>query len=177
MADRKAPCSKQREILLAIFLSDEEKANLPPDLSRHLESCDACSHYWKGLGAILSAYPQEPLYSSFLREKTLRRLAGGDQAVRTKWLPAVVLATLLSLSLSFVIPVCLLAKIFSYWTASTAMACGAALGTLLAAGMLVTVSSAISLIHMGYIRFGDEEDARIRAGVPSTAVMNWFLTL
>ena len=37
MANSEAPCSKQREILLEIFLSDGERANLPSELNRHLE--------------------------------------------------------------------------------------------------------------------------------------------
>jgi len=125
-----------------------------------MECCDACSRYWKNLSTVQSVYPQEPLYSSFLRAKTLRRLAGRDQAFKLEWMPALALAALLSLSLSFVIPVCLLAKVFSYWTSSTAAACGAALGTLLAGGLLITAASAISLFEMGYIRFGNEEDVR-----------------
>jgi hypothetical protein len=172
MVDRKGPCRKQREILLDIFLSKREKANLPPDLSRHMESCDACSRYWNSLGSIRSAYPQEPLYSPFLRAKTLRRLTGGDPAIKLKWMPAIALASLLSVSFSFVIPAWLLAKIFSYWTSSTAMACGAALGILLVGGMLVTAVAAFALIERGYIRFDNEEDTRVRAGTPSAAGMN-----
>jgi hypothetical protein len=162
MVTGKTPCSKERETLLEIFLSEGEKANLPSDLLRHMGRCYACSRYWKSLSAVRSASLQEPLYSSFLRAKTLRRLAGRDQAFRLEWMPALVLAALLSLSLSFVIPVCLLAKVYSYWTSSTAAACGAALGTLLAGGLLITVASAVSLFEMGSIRFGNEEDVRVR---------------
>ena len=158
----KTPCSQERETLLEIFLSEGEKANLPSDLLRHMGCCDSCSCYWKSLSAVRSASPHELLYSSFLRAKTLRRLAGRDQAFRLEWMPALVLGALLSLSLYFVIPVCLLAKVYSYCTSSTAAACGAALGTLLAGGLLVTIASAVSLFEMGYIRFGNEEDVRAR---------------
>ena len=81
----------------------------------------------------------------------------------------IVLAALLSLSFSFVLPVWLMAKLFMYWTSSTAIACGAALAILLAGGTLVTVVSAISLMERGYIRFGDEEVTQGRAGFPSEA--------
>ncbi len=172
MADKKAPCSKQREILLEIFLSDGEKANLPSELNHHLQSCASCAHYWSNLGAVRSSYPQDRLYSPFLRAKTLRRMAERDQAFKIGWMPIVVLAALLSLSLSFVLPVWLMAKLFMYWTSSTAVACGAALAILLAGGTLVTVVSAISLMERGYIRFGDEEVTQGRAGLPSAAGIN-----
>jgi hypothetical protein len=162
MTDKKAPCSKQREILLEVFLSGGEKANLPPDLGRHLANCDACSRYWGNLGAVWANYPQETLYSPFLRAKTLRCLADRDQAFKTRWMPLVVLAALLSLSFSFVIPIWLLAKLFMYWTSSTAVACGAAMATLLAGGILVSAVSAFSLIERGFIHLGDE--AGIRGG-------------
>ena len=84
-------------------------------------------------------------------------------------MPLVVLAALLSLSFSFVIPVWLLAKLFMYWTSSTAVACGAALAILLVGGTLVTVVSTISLMERGYIHFGDEEVTQCRTGFPSEA--------
>jgi hypothetical protein len=169
MANSKAPCSKQREILLEIFLSDGEKANLPSELNHHLESCAACSRYWNNLGALRSAPPPDPLYSPFLRAKTLRRMAGREQAFKIGWMPLVVFAALLSVSFSFVLPVWLLARLFMYWTSSAAVAGGVALAISLAGGILVTVVSAISLMERGYIHFGDEEGMPGRTRAPSTA--------
>ena len=169
MADRKAPCSKQREILLEIFLSDGKKANLPSELHHHLQSCASCARYWNSLGVVRASYPQDRLYSPFLRAKTLRRMAEKDQAFKIGWMPIVILAALLILSLSFMLPVWLMAKLFMYWTSSIAVAYGAALAILLAGGTLVTVVSAISLMERGYIRFGDEEGIQRRTGVPSMA--------
>ena len=174
MADKKAPCSKQREILLDVFLSEGEKANLPNDLRRHLQSCDACTRYFGSLGSVRSAYPRNPLYSPFLRAKTLRRLADRGQAFKARWIPFIVLAALLSLSLSLVIPVWLLAKLFMYWTPSTAVAGGAALAILLMGGTLVTAISAISLMERGYIHFGDEEGIQGWTAFASAARANEF---
>jgi hypothetical protein len=172
MADEKAPCSKHRESLLEIFLSERERANLAPDLSRHLESCGACSRYWNNLNAVRTDYPQDPLYSPFLRAKTLRRLTGVDQAFKRRWIPLVVLAALLSISFSFVLPVWLLAKVFMHWTSSTAIACSAAMGVLLLIGTLAAVVTAISLMERGYILSGDEEGTQGWAVFPSTAGFN-----
>ena len=174
MADRKAPCSKQREILLEIFLSEGESANLPSELNQHLQACASCMHYWSSLGVVRSSYPPDRLYSPFLRAKTLRRMCERDQAFKIEWMPIIIFAALLSLSFSFVLPVWLMAKFFMYWTSSIAVACGAALAILLAGGTLVTVVSAISLMERGYIRFGDEEVAQGRTGLPSTADINGF---
>jgi hypothetical protein len=174
MANSEAPCSKQRDILLEVFLSEGEKANLPTDLNRHLENCVSCSLYWSNLRAVLSEYPTDPLYSSFLRAKTMRRLADRDQAFKARWMPFIVFAALLSLSFSFVLPVWLLAKLFMYWTPSTAVAGGAALAILLVVGTLATAISAISLMERGYIHFGDEEGIRGRTAFASTARVNEF---
>ena len=172
MADKEAPCSKQREILLETFFSDGENANLPSELNHHLQSCASCAHYWSSFGLLRSSYPPDRLYSPFLRAKTLRRMAERDQAFKIVWMPIVISAALLSLSFSFVLPVWLMAKLFMYWTSSIAVACGAALAILLAGGTLVTAVSAISLMERGYIRFGDEKKAHGRAGLPSAAGIN-----
>jgi hypothetical protein len=172
VADKKAPCSKQREILLEIFLSADEKADLPSELNHHLQSCTSCAHYWSSLGVVRSSYPPDRLYSPFLRAKTLRRMAERDQAFKIGWMPVVILAALLSLSFSFVLPVWLIAKLVMYWTSSIAVAYAAALAILLAGGTLVTAVSGISLMERGYIRFGDEEVTQGRAGLPSAAGIN-----
>jgi hypothetical protein len=172
VADKKAPCSMHREGLLEVFLSEGEKANLPPDLSRHLENCDACSRYWDNMGSVLAGYPKDPLYSPFLRAKTLRRLDNPDQVFKRRWVPLVVFAALVSISLSFVLPVWLLARLFMHWTSSAALAGGIALGILLLTGTLATVVSAISLIERGYIHFGNEDGIQGRAGFPSMAGNN-----
>jgi hypothetical protein len=169
MANSEAPCSKQRESLLEIFLDEEEKANLPSGLSRHMEKCDACRRYWDSMKSVRAGYPGEPLYSPFLRAKTLRRLNDRGQAFKRRWVPVVVLGALLSISFSFVLPVWLLAKFFMYWTSSMGMACGAALVVLLLIGTLVTVVSAILLMERGYILSGDEEETLGRAAFPSEA--------
>jgi hypothetical protein len=166
MADRKAPCGKQREILLERFLSDGEKANLPSELNHHLQNCTACARYWNNLGEVRSTYAPDPLYSPFLRAKALRRMAERDQAFKIGWMPLVVLAALLSVAFSFVLPVWLLARLLMYWTSSTAVAGGVALAILLAGGMLATAVSAISLMERGYIHFGDEDGIPGRTGAP-----------
>ena len=172
MDDEKAPCSKQREFLLEAFLSDGEKTNLPSGLNHHLQSCAACARYWNNLSAVRSAYAPDPLYSPFLRAKALRRLAERDQAFKIGWMPLIVLAASLSVAFSFVLPVWLLAKLFMYWTSSTAVACGVALALLLAGGILVTAVSGISLMERGYIHFGDAEGIPGRTEAPSTAGIN-----
>jgi hypothetical protein len=174
MADSKAPCSKQRKILLEVFLSEGEKANLPSDLNRHLENCASCSLYWSNLRAVRSEYQPDRLYSPFLRAKTLRRLADRDQALKASWMPFIVLAALLSLSFSFVLPVWLLTKLFMYWIPSTAVAGGAAMGILLVGGTLATAISAISLMERGYIHFSDEEGIQGRTAFASTARIHEF---
>jgi len=174
MADKKAPCSKQRDILLEIFLSDGEGAHFPSALNQHLQGCSSCRYYWSSLGVVRSSYPPDRLYSPFLRAKTLRRMSEGEQAFKIGWVPIIIFAALLSLSFSFVLPVWLMAKLFMYWTSSIAVACGAALAIMLAGGTLVTVVSAISLMERGYIRFSDEEVTQGRAGLPSAADINGF---
>lgn len=174
MSDKKAPCSKQRETMLEVFLSGGQKANLPSGLNSHLKNCDSCSLYWNNLRTVQSEYPADPLYTPFLRAKTLRRLNDRDQAFKAKWLPLVVLAALVSLSFSFVIPVWLLAKLFMYWTSSTAVACGAAMAIMLVVGALVTAVSAISLMERGYIHFGDEDANQGRTAFASYAGANEF---
>ena len=134
----------------------EKEALFPPELDHHLQSCASCIGYWNSLGAVRSAYASDPLYSPFLRAKTLRRMAERDQAFKIGWMPLVVVAALFSMAFSFVLPVWLLTKLFMYWTTSTAVACGVALAILLALGILVTAISAISLMERGYIHFGDE---------------------
>lgn len=169
MADKNAPCSVHRENLLEIFLDEGEKANLPSGLSRHMEACNTCKRYWDSMRSVRAGYPGDPLYSPFLRAKTLRRINDRGRAFKRRWVPGVVLGALLSISFSFVLPVWLLTKFFIYWTLSTAMACGAALGVLLLIGTLVTVVSAILLMERGYILSGDEEATPGRAAFPSEA--------
>jgi len=168
VADRKAQCSKHRETLLEIFLAEGEQASLPPELNRHLGSCDTCSRYWQSLGAIRTACPQEPLYSPFLRAKTLRHLTDQERALNPGQLLLVTLAALTSISFSFVLPGWLLARLFMHWTASSAVAGGAAMGVLLIIGALTTVVSALSLMEGGFIHFGDGEGIQGMGAIPST---------
>ena len=160
MANRESPCSKQRELLLEIFLSDGESANLPCELNQHLQGCAPA----RIIGATLVLYGLHTHRTGSIHHSCGKDSSDAcpkeDQAFKIGWVPMIIFAALLSLSFSFVLPVWLMAKLFMYWTSSIAVACGAALAILLAGGTLVTVVSAISLMERGYIHFGDEESER-----------------
>jgi hypothetical protein len=174
MLNKRTSCRKNQDGLLESFLSGGESASLPPDLRIHLEGCASCRQYWHNLAVVRSGYPQDPLYSPFLRAKTLRRLANRDQAIRVEWLPLVVLAAVLSLSLSYVLPVWLLSRLFMQWTSSAAVAYGAALGIMLVLGLLVTVASAISLIERGYIHLSNGKGLSDPTETPAMTMLNGF---
>jgi hypothetical protein len=160
MYDERTECRKNQEILLDSFLSEGENACLSAGLIRHLENCSSCQRYWMVLGTVRSAFPPEPLYSPFLRTKTLRRLTDRKMKLRVEWLPLIVFAALLSFSFSFVLPGLLLSRLFMHWTSSTIAAHGAACGILLLLGSLATVATAISLFERGYIQLGNREDTK-----------------
>ena len=177
MHNERTACRRERDALLESFLSAGESASLSADLRLHLEGCASCRQYWHNLGVVRFSYPRDPLYSPFLRAKTLRRLANRDQAIRVGWLPLVVLAALLSLSLSYVLPAWLLSRLFLQWTSSAAGAYGTAIGIMLVLGVLVTVAAAISLIERGYIHLGNGEGIPNPTGSPAMTMPNGFPSL
>jgi hypothetical protein len=170
-------CRKEQDALLESFLSKGARASLSAELTIHLEGCASCRQYWHNLGVVQSGYPQDPLYSPFLRAKTLRRLAHRDQAIRVEWLPLVVLAALLSLSLSYVLPAWLVSRLFMQWTPSATVAYGAALGIMLLLGVLVTAASAISLIERGYIHSGNGKGISNLTESPAMTTLSGFPSL
>jgi hypothetical protein len=91
-----------------------------------------------------------------------------------EWLPLVVLAALLSLSLSYALPAWLLSRLFMQWTSSAAVAYGAALGIMLVLGMLVTVASAVSLIERGYIHLSNGKGISNTTESPAMTILNGF---
>ena len=114
-------CREAQNALLDSFMTAGEKASLPADLRLHLEGCASCRQYWYNLGVVRSSYPRDPLYSPFLRAKTLRRLADRDQEIRVQCLvPWVLLASLLSLSISYLFPTWLVSRFVMQWTSSVA---------------------------------------------------------
>ncbi len=158
MVENVGGCRKKQEELLESFLAGGERAALSIELNNHLESCAACRNYWKALAAVRFGFPEDSMYSSFLREKTMRRLASHERAASIAWLPLIILAALISLSLYVVLPAWLLSRLFSHWTSSLSLACGAAFGTMLLVGMMVTAAAAVSLIEQGYIRFDNRRE-------------------
>lgn len=177
MPDERTACRKKQEALLEAFLSEGENASLSVDLNGHLEFCASCRQYWKGLEGVRSGFPQTSLYSPFLRAKTLRRLADREQAPGAQYLPLIILAALLSVSLSFVLPCWLLSKLFMHWTSSMVAACGAACGALFLLGLLVTMATAISLVERGYIRMGNGEGIKSYVRFPPTIGRSGFPSL
>lgn len=151
MSNRNAACGKEQKALLEAFMSEGAKAQLSAKLCLHLEECISCRRYWEALGAVRLGFPETPLYSSSLKHRTLRRIAGPQPAAGARWLPLIVPAALLSLSISLLIPGWLLSRIFLDWTASTAMAYGAGYGTLMLLGILGTAAAGISLVERGYV--------------------------
>lgn len=143
-------CRKERELLLETFLSGQE---LPAGLRRHLEQCASCRRYLHALGAVREGLAQPPLYSSALRERTLRRLAVPKPDTGLKWLPLVVPAALTSLALSLLVPGWVLSRWLLGWTESPAMAYGAGFGALMLVGTAGTVIAAIALAERDFIHF------------------------
>lgn len=160
MLDHKIQCRRNREALLEMFLSEGDRARLPAEHSNHLQGCAACRRYWENLNSVRSGFEEDPLYSPFLREKTLRRLAGRKAKSKLEWLPLIIFASLISFLLSFVLPGWVLLEFYGRWTSSFPVACAAAFGTLLMAGALVTAIATLSLIERGYIQFNNGQEAR-----------------
>jgi hypothetical protein len=157
MLSDKFTCNKEQDELLEAFLAAEKSEILSADLWTHLEHCASCREYWRNLAVVRSAYTQDRRYSPLLRANSLRRLANGNQKKRIECLALAMPGIILSLSLSYVLPAWLLARLFSLWTPSTAAAYAAALGIMLIMGLLITSISAISLIERGYIRLEDSK--------------------
>lgn len=166
MSDKGTACGREREALVEAFMSEGAHARLSAGLRRHLEQCASCRRYWEALGAVPLGFPETPLYSPALKQRTLRRMAGQKPAADYKsaagarWLPLIVPAALLSLTLSLLIPGWLLARVFLHWTASTAMAYGAGYGILMLLGTLVTVAAGISLAERGLVAADSGEGCR-----------------
>ncbi len=160
MPNKSAVGCKEQEALLKTFLSAGGSARLSAELSRHLEHCVSCRQYWEALSAVRHGFQETPLYSSALRDRTLRQLASPKQATGFKWLPLVIPAALLSLSISLLIPGWLLSRLFLHWTSSTAAAYGAGYGILILLGSLVTGAAGISLTERGYIHPDNGESCR-----------------
>jgi len=173
MADRKAPCSRQREILLEIFLSEGESANLPSELNQHLRDCASCMHYWSSLGVVRLHTRR----TGSIRHSCGQRLSGAcaKEIRRSK-------------SNGCHNRFCRSAEPFILFRASgladgkafyvlDLINCGrmrGCVGNL--AGRRNTRDRSFRYFAdgTGYIRFGDEEVAQGRTGLPSTADINGF---
>jgi hypothetical protein len=177
MSNKGTTCRKEQESLLESFLSEGESATLSEELKHHLERCTDCRQYWENLGSMRSGFHGDSLYSSFLRDKTLKRLASPERARGIKWLPLIIPAAVISLSCSLVLPGWLLSKFYLHWTSSVAAAYGAAGATLMLLGMLVTNAAAISLIERGYIHLGNGNAPQNFQGSLSTEDRNRYASI
>jgi hypothetical protein len=157
MPNSRNECPWKQEALLEHYLAGGSRVSLSDELDRHLECCSSCRQYWNNLSAVRSGFQENSLYTSFLREKTLRRLAGLERKTGFAWLPLIIVASLLSLSLSYALPGWLLSRIYSYWISSPVAVYVAAWGTLLLVGTLVTMTVALALVERGYIHLGNGE--------------------
>ena len=174
MPNKNAACNSKQEALLEVFLSRGASASLSTDLRYHIEVCAVCRQYWENLGTVLSGFPEGPLYSPYLRNKTLRRLAVQEEPHGIERLPLIVLAALFSFSLSFVLPGWLLSKLLSLWTSSAAIAYGTACAALLLLGTLATLAVIVALVERGYIRLGNGIGIQPLNELPSMTQRNGF---
>ncbi len=113
------PCREVRESVLGLTL-EKSKAELPPDLARHLRQCAACTNYREGVNLPAVLFKGPPLYTHALKLKTLHAVEETNE-LSGRWLTvALVPLAICSLFLSVVAPVWVGSSILERWISSPA---------------------------------------------------------
>jgi predicted anti-sigma-YlaC factor YlaD len=149
-------CRESRERLRSL-LADDPQGRPPRDLDEHLAGCPACRQYWDGIRQAPSLWPEaQPLYTTFLREKTLRTVARRTEergaVLVMLWAP---LGTA-SLLLSLLLPMFLLGLPLRIWLGDSVASYAAAflliqVASLTVAGLIV--AAVHRLRRSGFIPF------------------------
>jgi predicted anti-sigma-YlaC factor YlaD len=149
-------CRAIRERLCAL-LADDAGGRPSPDLESHLAACPACRKYWDGMRQTPALWSdQPPLYTTFLREKTLRTVARQAEergtALVLLWAPIGTASVLLSLLL----PMFLLGQPLQIWLGHAAASYAAAFLLLQGASLALAglVVAAVHRLHRsGFLPF------------------------
>jgi|GEM_PF-3188378 len=119
------------------------------DLRAHLDVCPDCRRYAGGLRLAPILWPHEqPLYTTFLREKTLRTVArrAGEQRTHLAllWAPL----GLVTLMLPLLLPVLLVGRLLAGWLGQSPAVYGGAFLLVQAASMTVAAVFLAAMVRL-----------------------------
>ncbi len=127
MPDKPVECQSTRQVILERILSDGFEEGEPRTVSEHLQSCEGCNSYRKGLHTIPRLLPTESspqYYTPSLKARTLAAVTADSNDRIPGFLPPLLLVFAAMASLFNFIPIWLLNRIVSLPGESTALSLG-----------------------------------------------------
>jgi hypothetical protein len=108
MVEINKDCEAVRKELRERVLECNPPQHTPPWASQHLKNCLSCRNYQEGLGLAFALFDQRDFYSLSLRQSTLARIQNAAEDWDLPKTILVVIASLISAQLSFLLPMWLL---------------------------------------------------------------------
>jgi hypothetical protein len=118
MSDESKSCLDYRETMLNSYLEPAALRAFPALVQAHIESCEGCQIYRDSLKQLTTEPSRSPLYTPGLRYRTLLKLEERRENAPFKiacWWGGV---AILSLTLSYWLPIWLLARVIGHWVYS-----------------------------------------------------------
>lgn len=153
MCPLKSGCENVQKQLVELWAKTQPRPALPQNLELHLEACADCRNYCEGLDKVHLLFPIQDYYSPALRQKTLVRLRSASEALDFRETLLLVLGSLMSIPLSFFLPMWLLSWLVRYWLDSTSLSWGVSFIAMSWVGLAAVLTSSVILWKKGHFRF------------------------
>ena len=152
MEEMKNDCEHVRKELREHTLEYNSQRSTSPWVSQHLEQCLDCRHYQEGLGRAFSLFAKQDFYSPWLRQKTLVRIQNASQAWDLRETLLLVMASVTSVQLSFLLPMWLLSWWMRGLLRSSSLSLGTSFVVVVSLGIVAVLACSLMLWKKGYIQ-------------------------
>lgn len=153
MCPLKSGCENVQKQLVELWLEPQPRPPLPQTLVLHLETCADCRNYREGLNTVQLLFPNRDYYSPRLRQRTLAKLRSASEALAFRETLLLVLGSLVSIPLSFFLPMWLLSWLVRSWLDSASLSWGVSFVAMSWFGLAAVLASSVILWKKGYFRF------------------------
>jgi hypothetical protein len=147
MSAQTTDCQSTRQALRDLTLAGRTAGDPPQTAAEHLRTCTACEDYRRGLSSAPAVFADgRPLYSAWLRRRTLAAVAAADEERATGLLPLLVPAAVASVAASLIGPVWVVTRLVEPLIESSWVALGIAVLLCSSFGLAALVPGLIALM-------------------------------